>query len=547
MIAMCYRIAGGDFDTAGLATRQLKEQLAKIGVDSEVLRRIMIAAYEAEMNVVIHARTGNLWARLDGERLDLEIADEGPGIPNIELAMREGWSTASEQARQMGFGAGLGLPNIKRNSDLFEIESRVGKGTRVRSTIYLRPVEASGTAQRAKISDSDLTTLSIDGERCRSCLRCLFTCPTGALRAREGGPRLLPHLCIGCTACIAECPDKVFGIREENAPADLREIAEDSILIAPAGFFSGFPGNVGPSRVVAALKGLGFREVWQTEEWEKALRCESRRHAAGAHARRPLITPVCPAAVALIETQYPSLIPCLMPSLSPVEAAGEEFPLEPVVLAAACPSQYAAASRTSVTGRFTVVAPARLASAVLSMIGGEASGQKQASMGNGAAAQFVLPDADSRPGELRVTGLRHVLRALSEVEIGGLEDVAVLELFACEQGCTGSPLLGVDPFIRARSAPFPIEAVKASAVARARPFSPRPGIRLDEDMARAIAKLSRIDALTRGFPGRDCGVCGAPSCAALAEDIVMGRAGGAACPYTKPSARDEKLGTEAAK
>ncbi len=100
----------------------------------------MIASYEAEMNVVIHARTGTLWARLDSGKLDLEIADEGPGIPNVELALREGWSTASEKAREMGFGAGMGLPNIRRNSDLFDIETRVGRGTRIRSTILLDAV-----------------------------------------------------------------------------------------------------------------------------------------------------------------------------------------------------------------------------------------------------------------------------------------------------------------------------------------------------------------------------------------------------------------------
>ena len=175
MITLSYRIQGGDFDSAGLATRKLKEQLSKIGIGAPVMRRAMIASYEAEMNVVIHARTGTLWARLDEEKLDLEVADEGPGIPDVQLALREGWSTASSQARQMGFGAGLGLPNIRKNSDLFDIETRVGRGTRIRSTILLGARD-EGDAPLLNVPGF----LSLDYRRCRACLRCIFACPTAA-------------------------------------------------------------------------------------------------------------------------------------------------------------------------------------------------------------------------------------------------------------------------------------------------------------------------------------------------------------------------------
>ena len=131
MITVSYPISGGDFESAGIATRMLKEQLARIGVGPQAMRRAMIASYEAEMNVVIHARVGTLWARVDRDTLDLEVADEGPGIPDVDLALKEGWSTASSQARQMGFGAGMGLPNIRKNSDEFAINSEVGRGTQL--------------------------------------------------------------------------------------------------------------------------------------------------------------------------------------------------------------------------------------------------------------------------------------------------------------------------------------------------------------------------------------------------------------------------------
>jgi len=143
VITVNRRIEGGDFGSAGSATRMLKDQLRMAGVPVDTLRRVMIASYEAEMNVVIHARRGTLWARIDGDRLDLEVIDDGPGIPDIELAMREGWSTASDEARRMGFGAGMGLPNIRRSTDWFQIESTPGVGTRLRYGVRLQP----GTAR----------------------------------------------------------------------------------------------------------------------------------------------------------------------------------------------------------------------------------------------------------------------------------------------------------------------------------------------------------------------------------------------------------------
>ncbi len=320
---MSYRIEGGDFDAAGIATRKLKEQLAKIGVNGAAMRRAMIASYEAEMNVVIHARTGTLWARLDDGKLDLEISDEGPGIPDVELALREGWSTASQKARQMGFGAGMGLPNIRRNSDQFEIETRVGRGTRVRSTILLAGI-ADGDAE---VDVPGPGPLAVASDRCRRCLRCIFACPAGALRVHDKGPEVLTALCIGCTECLGACPAGVYDIREDARSARaLRAVPQGAVCVVPAGFIAGFPVDHAPSRVREALRVMGFTEVRLLEEWAAALRREARARAASGTGPLPLIPPVCPGVVALVESRYPSLIPHLGPWLSPIEAAGEEFP-----------------------------------------------------------------------------------------------------------------------------------------------------------------------------------------------------------------------------
>ncbi len=536
MITASFPIAGGDFDSAGIATRLLKEHLARVGVEPQAMRRAMIASYEAEMNVVIHARVGTLWARLDEEKLDLEVSDEGPGIPDVELAMREGWSTAPSRAREMGFGAGMGLPNIRRNSDLFDIETRVGRGTRIRSTIFLRQGEETSRGAPAAVR-----MIEPDGSRCRACMRCIFACPTGALRIRQDGPVVRDELCIGCTACIAECARGVYRIAGAAGAAAGSAVAPGAVLIAPRGFLSGLPVPDSPRRVRAALRAAGCAHVRLLEEWEGALRVAARARAEAAPGGpRPLIPPLCPAVVSLVESRYPSLIPSLGPWLSPAEAASEEFPLQPLVIAAACPAQFLAARAASVTGRLTVLGPAELAERVRPFLSAPAGATETGE---------PVADASARASSaLVVTGSRHVLRALAEAETGALSDVGSLELFLCEAGCAGSALLCAEPWLSQHrweksslSAAGPADpgpASSAAAVARRRPFAQRTGVRLDPDMGRAMRKLALIDETTRSLPGRDCGACGAPSCAACAEDFVMGRAP-MACPYVEAGQRKE--------
>ncbi|KAF5030346.1 Anti-sigma F factor [anaerobic digester metagenome] len=124
---------GGDFTTAGNASSQIKKMLKQLNVDPRVVKRVVIALYEAEVNIVAHAYRGVITAEILPSGVRLKLADEGPGIPDIEQAMTPGFSTASAQVREMGFGAGMGLPNISENADEFRIESEVGKGT----TLYI--------------------------------------------------------------------------------------------------------------------------------------------------------------------------------------------------------------------------------------------------------------------------------------------------------------------------------------------------------------------------------------------------------------------------
>lgn len=132
-----FMIRGGDFSNAGKASSRIKEILKKIGMDSSIVRRVAIASYEAEMNVVVFARRGALKFSITPKRINILVEDEGQGIEDIDLAMQEGYSTAPAEIREMGFGAGMGLPNIRKNSDNFEISSIVGKGTKLRFAINI--------------------------------------------------------------------------------------------------------------------------------------------------------------------------------------------------------------------------------------------------------------------------------------------------------------------------------------------------------------------------------------------------------------------------
>jgi anti-sigma regulatory factor (Ser/Thr protein kinase) len=131
-IVLEFTLTGADFETAGEASSKIKRVLQQIGVRSDIIRRIAISSYEAEMNVIIHAYRGRLRAEIYSDRTEVTIEDEGPGIADIDLAMQEGFSTAPDHIREMGFGAGMGLPNIARCSDKFSIQSAVGAGTQIR-------------------------------------------------------------------------------------------------------------------------------------------------------------------------------------------------------------------------------------------------------------------------------------------------------------------------------------------------------------------------------------------------------------------------------
>jgi anti-sigma regulatory factor (Ser/Thr protein kinase) len=132
-----FDVDGNDFSSAGEASVQVKKILRRIGIDAEAIRRVSIAMYEAEINMVIHAGGGEADLFIYPDKVTLVMTDQGPGIADIELAMREGYSTAPDNIRSLGFGAGMGLPNIKRYTDELIIDSELGKGTKLTMSVNI--------------------------------------------------------------------------------------------------------------------------------------------------------------------------------------------------------------------------------------------------------------------------------------------------------------------------------------------------------------------------------------------------------------------------
>jgi anti-sigma regulatory factor (Ser/Thr protein kinase) len=132
-----YTVIEGDFVNAGKASSSVKKTLKQLNVNPQVVKRVVVALYEAEVNAIAHAYGGKVLVDIDADKIRMVVADKGPGIPDVEKAMQKGWSTASEEVRSAGFGAGMGLPNMKKNTDEMEIETEVGVGTTIHMKVYV--------------------------------------------------------------------------------------------------------------------------------------------------------------------------------------------------------------------------------------------------------------------------------------------------------------------------------------------------------------------------------------------------------------------------
>ncbi|NMA55706.1 MAG: 4Fe-4S dicluster domain-containing protein [Firmicutes bacterium] len=395
-------------------------------------------------------------------------------------------------------------------------------------------------------------SVRLDRDKCKGCVNCIKQCPVEAIRVRHGKAEIMEDRCIDCGECIRACPNYAKYVERDHID-DLNHFAYTIALPAPS-LYGQFPDHIGPGRVLAAIKELGFDDVW-----EVALGAEIVSQAVGEYFKsnrqiRPLISSACPAVVRLVQVRFPALVDHIIPLESPMhvtaelarQAAVAKTGIDPnkigIFFFSPCPAKVTAVkspvggSRSPVD-RVLAVADVYgdllhnlrqerpdLARADKTGIAWGSSGGEQAASGIG--------------NSLIVDGIHNVLSVLEEIELGRLADIDFIEAQACPGGCIGGILNVTNRFVAkvqlqhlVRDLPperplaerlqqLGVDKIQVPQIV----VEPRPIVHLDRDLKKAMQKLQQANELEEQLPGLDCGSCGAPTCRALAEDIVVGKA-----------------------
>jgi len=394
-------------------------------------------------------------------------------------------------------------------------------------------------------------SVTLDKIKCKGCTNCIKYCPTEAIRVRNGKAVIIKERCIDCGVCIRICP--YHAKKAVTDPLDsIKNFSYKIALPAPT-LYGQFGPGFSRERIVLALKRFGFDYVFEVARAAEIVTNATKSFMSNEEIKKPVISSACPAVVRFIQIRFPNLIDNLLRIESPMEVAAalsrqevnEKYgiPLEEIGVFFISPC---AAKVTSVKapyenrvsnvdgvlsikdiflplldimkkqGKITTE-PFSLSSAIgvsWAMTGGESSAFK-----------------DGR--RIAVHGIHNVNDILEEAVKGNLDSIDFIEALACPEGCLGGPLVVENPFIAKVNLNNEIEKIKmnqAHSVPQKHKdvkelewkstVEYRPILKLDDDMMKALEKMNMIDQITESFPGLDCGACGAPSCRALAEDIV---------------------------
>ena len=398
-------------------------------------------------------------------------------------------------------------------------------------------------------------SVEMEYSRCRGCTTCIKGCPTEAIRVRSGKASILNARCIDCGTCIRLCPHKA--IKSVSDPLEELSRFKHRVALPEPALYGQFQNVDDIDLILNGLLELGFDDVYEVAKGAELL-SDYQRQCISSQIERPMpqIGSACPAVVHLIRMRFPKLIPNIAPIITPVELSAifarreavEKTGLAPeeigVFSIVPCSAKVTAShspttmKRPPLDGAFSIRdVYLRLLSPMKRLAGGALKPLSSAGiMGVGWAC--CGGESAARMGEryVAVDGIENVIRMLEEIEDGRLPEADFIELHACVQGCVGGCLTVENPYaarmrikrlmkgLPVSRSRFLLQGEEREVVNMDVELCHVPALILDSDRATAMEKLKKIHALEELLPGLHCGSCGAPSCRAFAEDVVMGRA-----------------------
>jgi iron only hydrogenase large subunit-like protein len=400
-------------------------------------------------------------------------------------------------------------------------------------------------------------SLRIESERCSGCMSCMRVCPTEAVRIRKGRAVNLEDRCIDCGECIRACPHQAI-VPLTDQMADLSKFDYTVALPSPA-LFAQFDTELSPGLIVAALKQCGFDDVEPMSPACDAVTAATEIFLGEYRGQFPLISSFCPAVVQLVQVKYPELVEQLLPILAPREISARnakarksaETGLSPekigTVYVTPCPAKminildHPGMARSYMDAAVSISDLFHTLASAIAQVKSREEYSSQSETASGVSWAFLGGFPSSMPAEnmLSVAGLPNVIRILDDIEKGKLRKYSFIECHACSEGCVGGCLTVENPYVaRARiiklgqKLPQKPSVIRYEITSQYRagffqmdePFASRPVRPLDQDISKAIVKMKDRDRICGDLPGIDCGACGAPTCRAFAEDVVLGEA-----------------------
>lgn len=396
--------------------------------------------------------------------------------------------------------------------------------------------------------NSRIHSVILDEAKCRGCTNCIAHCPTEAIRVRHGKAYIIEERCIDCGECIRVCPHHA-----KKALSDKLDVLKnfDFTVAVPAPTLYGqFKENISIDLILTGLKRLGFDDIYEAAEAADIVTAELKKDLAGKTEKISWISSSCPAVVRLIQTRFPGLIDQIVNIESPMEIAAriikqDIYPEKQnigVFFISPCPAKITAVKNPLGSKESYVDGVIAINEIFIDLHNEIKSSETPEKLGRASfwGVNWARSEGESHstewPETVAVDGIDNVIKFLEELENGKVKHVDFVEAMACPGGCVGGALTVENPYIsKARiirkAGKLKNEdrggtlAEESSAELRMNTeISPKQGLKLDPDFRKAIEMMAKIEKITESLPGLDCGSCGAPTCRALAEDIVRGTA-----------------------